>query len=36
MGYAISGDLPIVMVRIGDPANIGLVRQLVRPMRTGV
>jgi len=29
-GYAISGDLPIVMVRIGDPANIGLVRQLVQ------
>jgi cellobiose phosphorylase len=29
-GYAISGDLPIVLVRIGDPANIGLVRQLVQ------
>jgi cyclic beta-1,2-glucan synthetase len=29
-GYAISGDLPIVLLRIGDPANIELVRQLVR------
>ena len=29
-GYAISGDLPIVLVRIGDPANIDLVRQLVQ------
>ncbi|MGA9851914.1 MAG: glucoamylase family protein [Gammaproteobacteria bacterium] len=29
-GYAISGDLPIVLLRIGDPANIGLVRQLVQ------
>jgi cyclic beta-1,2-glucan synthetase len=29
-GYAISGDLPIVLVRIGDPANIELVRQLVQ------
>jgi cellobiose phosphorylase len=27
--YAISGDLPIVLLRIGDAANIGLVRQLV-------
>ena len=29
-GYSISGDLPIVLLRIGDPANIGLVRQLVQ------
>jgi cellobiose phosphorylase len=29
-GYAISGDLPIVLVQIGDPANIDLVRQLVQ------
>ncbi len=29
-GYAISGDLPIVLLRIGDPANIELVRQLVQ------
>lgn len=29
-GHAISGDLPIVLLRIADPANIGLVRQLVR------
>ena len=29
-GYAISGDWPIVLLRIGDPANIGLVRQLVQ------
>ena len=29
-GYAISGDLPIVLLRISDPANIGLVRQLVQ------
>ena len=29
-GYAISGDLPIVLLQIGDPANIDLVRQLVR------
>ncbi|MBF8259549.1 MAG: putative protein NdvB, partial [Actinobacteria bacterium] len=29
-GYSISGDLPIVLVRIGDPANIDLVRQLVQ------
>src|SRR6185436_12615174 len=28
-GYAISGDLPIVLLQIGDPANIDLVRQLV-------
>jgi len=27
-GYAISGDLPIVLLRIGDHANIKLVRQL--------
>jgi cellobiose phosphorylase len=29
-GYAISGDLPIVLVRIEDRANIELVRQLVQ------
>ena len=29
-GYAISGDLPIVLLQIGDIANIGLVRQMLR------
>ncbi|HEY5900736.1 MAG TPA: glucoamylase family protein, partial [Burkholderiales bacterium] len=29
-GYAISGDLPIVLARIGDAANLDLVRQLVQ------
>ena len=29
-GYAISGDLPILLLKIGDPDNIDLVRQLVR------
>jgi cyclic beta-1,2-glucan synthetase len=29
-GYAISGDLPIVLLRIEDPANINLVRQLIQ------
>ena len=29
-GYSISGDLPIVLVQIGDPGNIDLVRQLVQ------
>ncbi len=29
-GYAISGDLPIVLLRIGATANIDLVRQLVQ------
>ena len=29
-GYAISGDLPIVLLRIENPANIDLVRQLVQ------
>ena len=29
-GYAISGDLPIVLLRISDPAHIELVRQLVQ------
>ncbi|OFZ84215.1 MAG: cyclic beta 1-2 glucan synthetase [Betaproteobacteria bacterium RBG_16_66_20] len=29
-GYAISGDLPIVLVQLKDPANIELVRQLVQ------
>ena len=28
--YAISGDLPIVLLQIGDPTNIDLVRQLVQ------
>ena len=29
-GYAISGDLPIVLLQLGDPSNIDLVRQLVQ------
>ena len=29
-GFAISGDLPIVLLQIGDIASIGLVRQLLR------
>src|SRR5579864_9059581 len=29
-GYSISGDLPIVLLQIGDQANIDLVRQLVQ------
>jgi cellobiose phosphorylase len=29
-GYAISGDLPIVLLQIGDMANIDLLRQLVQ------
>ncbi len=29
-GYAISGDLPIVLLRIADPANVDLGRQLVQ------
>jgi hypothetical protein len=29
-GYAISGDLPIVLLQIADAANIDLVRQLVQ------
>ncbi len=29
-GYAISGDLPIVLLQIEDPANIDMVRQLVQ------
>lgn len=29
-GYAISGDLPIVLLQIGDASNIDLVRQLVQ------
>ena len=29
-GYSISGDLPIVLLRIGDPSKIDLVRQLVQ------
>ena len=29
-GYAISGDLPIVLLQIGDPSHVDLVRQLVQ------
>jgi cellobiose phosphorylase len=29
-GYSISGDLPIVLLQIEDPANINLVRQLIQ------
>src|SRR5207247_10747128 len=29
-GYAISGELPIVLLRIADPTHIDLVRQLVQ------
>jgi len=29
-GYSISGDLPIVLLQIEDPANINLVRQMVQ------
>ncbi|MDH3461988.1 MAG: cyclic beta 1-2 glucan synthetase, partial [Burkholderiaceae bacterium] len=29
-GYAISGDLPIVLLRIGEAANLELIRQLVQ------
>ena len=29
-GYAVSGDLPIVLLQIEDPANIDMVRQLVQ------
>ena len=29
-GYSVSGDLPIVLLEIGDPANIDLVRQLIQ------
>ncbi len=29
-GYSISGDLPIVLLRISDPVNIDLVRQLIQ------
>lgn len=29
-GYSISGDLPIVLLQIGDPSSIDLVRQLVQ------
>jgi cyclic beta-1,2-glucan synthetase len=29
-GYSISGDLPIVLLQIEDPANINLVRQIVQ------
>ena len=29
-GYAISGDLPVILMRIADPANLNMVRQLVQ------
>jgi cyclic beta-1,2-glucan synthetase len=29
-GYGISGDLPIVLLRIGDPSRVDLVRQMVQ------
>lgn len=29
-GYSLSGDLPIVLLRISDPANIDMVRQLMQ------
>jgi hypothetical protein len=29
-GHAISGDLPVVLLQIAEPANIGLVRQMVQ------
>ncbi|MBI4750822.1 MAG: cyclic beta 1-2 glucan synthetase [Acidobacteria bacterium] len=29
-GYSISGDLPIVLLKIGDPSNIDLVRRLIQ------
>ena len=29
-GYSISGDLPILLLEIGDPANIDLARQLIQ------
>ncbi|MBI5904276.1 MAG: cyclic beta 1-2 glucan synthetase, partial [Deltaproteobacteria bacterium] len=29
-GYSVSGDFPIVLLRIGDPSNIELARQLVQ------
>ncbi len=29
-GYAISGDLPIVLVKISDSSNLGLIRQIVQ------
>ena len=29
-GYSVSGDLPIVLLKIADPANIDIVRQLVQ------
>ena len=29
-GYGISGDLPILMLRVSDPARIGLVREVVQ------
>ena len=34
-GYAISGDLPIVLLRIADAANIGWRASSYRPMRIG-
>ena len=32
-GYAISGDLPIVLLKIGDPAHIDLVRHIPETMK---
>ena len=29
-GYSISGDLPIILTRIADPANINIIRQLIQ------
>ena len=29
-GYSISGDLPIIVVRIADPANMNMIRQLIQ------
>lgn len=29
-GYAVSGDLPIVLLKVADPANLDLVRQLLQ------
>jgi len=36
VGYAISGDLPIVLLQIGDLANIDLLRQLVQAHATAL
>ena len=34
-GHGISGDLPIVLVRIADPTKLNFVEQLIRAMRIG-